>query len=108
MTTPCDDGATAAARMTAKALKEEAQKMSALALDTLAVIMRGDGQDSAKLAAAREVLDRAHGKPKPAAKPRTRKPSENSAGGMTVIVKRFSDVTPEEEAAADATERGEL
>lgn len=28
------------------------------------------------------------------------------AGGMTVIVKRFSDVTPEEEAAADLTEQG--
>ncbi|HEX4711471.1 hypothetical protein [Phenylobacterium sp.] len=30
--------------------------------------------------------------------------ADPDAGGMTVIVKRFSDVTPEEEAAADATE----
>ncbi|HEX3367212.1 hypothetical protein [Phenylobacterium sp.] len=31
--------------------------------------------------------------------------AENEGGGMTVIVKRFCDVTPEDEAEADATER---
>jgi hypothetical protein len=76
-------------------------------LETLAKIMQGTGQDSAKLAAAREVLDRAHGKPKPAAKAKPRKAPEK-ADNLTVIVKRFSEITPEEEAAAEATERGEL
>jgi hypothetical protein len=103
MTTPGKDGATAAAPMTAKVLKQEAQRMSGLALETLAEIMRGTGQDSAKLAAAREVLDRAHGKPKPAAKPKT-KPQAKAAEALTVIVKRFTDITPEDEAEADATE----
>jgi hypothetical protein len=77
--------------------------MSQLALETLAAIMQGDGQDSAKLAAAREVLDRAHGKPKPAPKPRS-KPQSKAPEGMTVIVKRFSEVTPQDEAEADETE----
>jgi hypothetical protein len=89
--------------MTPGELKKEAQRLSGLALETLALIMRGTGQDSAKLAAAREVLDRAHGKPKPAAKPKA-KPPAKAAEAMTVIVKRFSDVTPEDEAKADATE----
>lgn len=103
MTTPCGDGATAAEPMGAGELKDEAKRLSGLALETLASIMRGTGQDSAKLAAAREVLDRAHGKPKPAAKPKA-KPQAKAAEAMTVIVKRFSEVTPEDEAEADATE----
>ena len=90
--------------MNLKTLKAKAQGMSGKALDTLAAIMDGQGQDSVKLAAAREVLDRAHGKPKPAAKPGVRKAKDPSKGGMTVIVKRFSDVTPEDEAEHDATE----
>lgn len=94
-------------RMTASALKQEAQTMSALALQTLATIMEGEGQDSVKLAAAREVLDRAHGKPKAAVKARAAKPSSKGPKSVRVIIKRFSDVTPEEQAAADATERGE-
>jgi len=100
-----ESGAEPPARMSAKALREAAQKLNRLALDTLAEIMRGEGQDSARLAAAREVLDRAHGKPKPATKAKAAKPKADR--GLTVIVKRFSDVTPEEEAAADATERDE-
>ena len=91
--------------MSAAALKKEAQKLSGLALETLAAIMNGTGQESAKLAAAREVLARAHGKPKPApskAKPKSSKAGPN--GGMTVIVKRFSEVTPQDEAEAEATE----
>ena len=94
-------------RMSAKALREEAQRMNALALKTLGELMDGVGQDSVKLAAAREVLDRAHGKPKgagPKARRTTRAPAKR---GMTVIVKRFSEVTPEEQAAADETERQE-
>jgi hypothetical protein len=92
--------------MSAGQLRQAAQCMNTLALDTLAAIMRGDGQDSVKLGAAREVLDRAHGKPK-AASPKARARKTPAKPGMTVIVKRFSDVTPEEQAAADATERGE-
>ena len=88
--------------MTAKALQASARRMSDLALQTLAKIMEGDGQDSAKLAAAREVLDRGHGKPKPAAKSKAKAPPKAEA--MTVIVKRYSDVTPEDEAEHDATQ----
>ncbi len=78
-------------------LREQAQKMSALALRTLAKIMKGEGQTAVQLAAAREVLDRGFGRPKLGEPPA-------AAGGMTVIVKRFTDVTPEDEAEADATE----
>jgi hypothetical protein len=85
-----------------KVLQRSAREMSDLALDTLASIMQGDGRDSTKLAAAREVLDRGHGRPKPAAKRKAKAPPRAEA--MTVIVKRFSDVTPEDEAEADETE----
>jgi len=105
MTKPCGDGDEKPERMTAGSLKQQAQAMSALALTTLGKIMEGTGQDSAKLGAAREILDRGHGKPKPAPKPRSRPAA--AKGGMTVIVKRFTDITPEEQAAADATERTE-
>lgn len=75
-------------------LRRKAQALSGLALETLAAIMRSEGQDSVRLAAAREVLDRGHGRPKlgePAGAPE----------GMTVIVKRFSDVTDAEVAEAE-------
>ena len=88
--------------MNAKDLKAAAQGMSALALTTLAKIMEGTGQDSARLAAAREVLDRGHGKPKPA--PKEKAKASPKAEAMTVIVKRYSDVTPEDEAEHDATQ----
>jgi hypothetical protein len=78
-------------------LRKQAQKMSALALETLAEIMRSEGQTAVRLAAAREVLDRAHGRPKLGE-------THDVQGGMTVIVKRFSDVTPEDQAEAEATE----
>jgi hypothetical protein len=102
MTTPSNDGAEKPACMSAKALQKEAREMSKLALETLAAIMKGDGQDSAKLAAAREVLDRGHGKPKPA--PKEKAKASPKAEAMTVIVKRYSDVTPEDEAEHDATQ----
>ena len=92
--------------MSADDLRKEARKLSGLALNTLKAIMVGDGQDSVKLAAAREVLDRSHGKPK-AAGAKAKAAKVAAKPGMTVIVKRFSEVTPEEQAAADATERGE-
>jgi hypothetical protein len=80
-------------------LRRKAQAMSGLALETLASIMRSEGQDSVRLAAAREVLDRAHGRPKLG-------PADAVDGGMSVIIKRFSDVTKADEARADATEAG--
>lgn len=91
-------------RLTSEKLREEAQFMTRLALETLGEIMESAGSETVRLAAAREVLDRGHGRPKAEA-------AESDAkadGGMTVIVKRFTDITPEEEADADATERGEL
>jgi hypothetical protein len=106
MTTPSKGEAENPARMTTTLLKQEAQGMSALALTTLGKLMRGKGQDSVKLAAAREVLDRGHGKPKSGApKAKAKPPKAPAEGGMTVIVKRFTDITPEEQAAADETER---
>lgn len=62
-----------------------ARKLVPLALETLTKIMKGDGADASRIAAAREVLDRAGGKPKAgdgeAAKD----------GGLTVVVRRFGD-----------------
>jgi hypothetical protein len=72
-------------------LRRQAQALSALALETLAEIMRGAGQDAVRLAAAREVLDRAHGRPKLGE-------SEAAPEGLTVVVKRFTDA-PDPEAA---------
>jgi len=76
-------------------LRRKAQALSGLALETLAAIMKSEGQDSVRLAAAREVLDRAHGRPKLGE-------SEAASEGMTVIVKRFSDVTEAEVAEAES------
>lgn len=76
-------------------LRRKAQAMSGLALKTLQEIMKGSGQESVRLAAAREVLDRAHGRPK------LGDPGGESEG-LTVIVKRFGDVTAADEAEADA------
>ena len=102
-------GAGDPARKSSKAvrLRTAAQDHCDLALETLVSIMKGQGQDTVKLAAAREMLDRAHGKPKPPSKAKARAPAKR-ADKLTVIVKKFTDITPEEEAAAEATERGEL
>lgn len=75
-------------------LRRKAQGLGGLALETLAAIMRSEGQDSVRLAAAREVLDRGYGRPK-LGEP------EAASEGMTVIVKRFSDVTDAEVAEAE-------
>lgn len=88
----------------AEEMKRATRGFTTLAIETLAGIMNGSGQDSVKLAAAREILDRAYGKPKPAAKPRARKAKDPAKAPMTVIVKRFSDVTAQDEAEHDATE----
>jgi hypothetical protein len=47
-----------------KDLKEEAGKHAGEALDTLLELMRNSASDPVRIAAARELLDRAHGKPK--------------------------------------------
>lgn len=83
--------------MSAKALKDAARGMSDLAMQTLAQIMSGTGQDSTKLAAAREVLDRGHGKPKPPAKAKARARKASPSGEMTVVIKRFTEA-PDPEA----------
>lgn len=83
--------------MDAAGLKAAARRMSELALKTLTDIMEGKGQDSVKLAAAREVLDRGHGKPKPASKAKARKPKTPAQGEVTVVIKRFTDA-PDPEA----------
>lgn len=103
-TTPAVDGAKTAAGK----LRQEARKLTSLAMGTLESIMQGTGQDSVRLAAAREVLDRGHGKPRPATRAKAKPPAgAKPLKAVRVIVKRFSDITAEEQAAADATERGE-
>jgi hypothetical protein len=52
-------------------LKDEASRFAPEALEVLAKLMRESGSDQVKVAAARELLDRAHGKPK----------AEGGAGG---------------------------
>jgi hypothetical protein len=80
-------------------LRQRAQGKGGKALDTLAKLMLDEATPATiRLAAAREVLDRGHGRPKLGAG------EEVDAGGMTVIVKRYSDVTDEERARADEGE----
>ena len=81
-------------------LRRKAQSLGAKALETLKALMEAQETPAPiRLAAAREVLDRGHGRPKLGA-------AEEGAdgGGMTVIVKRYSDITPEELARADEGE----
>ena len=44
-------------------VKDAARKYTLPALEALAAIMETSGSDPARLAAARELLDRAHGRP---------------------------------------------
>lgn len=74
-------------------LRGRAQRLSAVALQTLESIMKGDGQDSVRLAAAREVLDRGHGRPKATG-------AEADDGGITVVVRRFTDESDDTEPGA--------
>ena len=85
-------------RTPAEKLRRKAQAMSFLALEALAKIMLDkDAPAPVKLAAAREVMDRGYGRPKVGCE-------FDAPEGLTVIVKRFSEVTPDDEAEADATE----
>lgn len=63
-------------------LREAARSITGLAMETLEDIMRESGSDAARLAAAREVLDRAGGKPKAGG-------SDSEAGPVTVTIRRF-------------------
>lgn len=71
-------------------LRRKAQAMSYLALEALAKILLGEGPEPVKLAAAREVLDRALGRPKLGA-------IDDAAQALTVVIKRFTDA-PDPEA----------
>jgi hypothetical protein len=65
--------------------------MSFLALEALEKMLLADDVPApVKLAAAREVLDRAHGRPKVG-------DGSAASGGLTVVVKRFTDA-PDPEA----------
>ena len=67
-------------------LRMGARRLVDPALATLGKIMEGTGQDSVRLAAAREVLDRAFGRTKLGA-------ADGKLDGApyTVVVQRFSD-----------------
>ena len=81
-------------------LRKKAQGLGSKALDTLAELMKGEKTAATvRLAAAREVLDRGHGRPKLGGEA-----DAGSPEGLTVIVKRYSDVTEEEEALGDEGE----
>lgn len=73
---------------TVREIREAAQQLAPLALETLRAIMSGEGSDSAKLAAAREVLDRAHGKPRAQG---AGGDGADDEGEVVVEVRRFCD-----------------
>jgi hypothetical protein len=66
-----------------------AQELTPLALETLAEILRGGASETVKLAAAREILDRGHGKPKAG------EPEVQGPGGVTVVIRRFDEDEPD-------------
>lgn len=75
-------------------MRQQAQRLTSKALRALAEIMQGQGQEAVRLAAAREILDRGHGRPK-LGQP------ETAPEGLTVIVRQFTDPPGDE-----TTERG--
>ena len=81
-------------------LRKQAQGLGASAMKTLASLMKDeDTTPTIRLAAAREVLDRGHGRPKLGGAAEA-----GEAEGLTVILKRYSDVTEAEEALSDEGE----
>jgi hypothetical protein len=63
-------------------VRERALSLAGRAFDTLDNIMQSGGSDTARLAAAREVLDRAGGKPRAGG-------AEAVGGPHTVTIRRF-------------------
>ena len=82
---------TTAQPMSAPQLRAEAQKLSAAALKALESIMAGEGQDSVRLAAAGEVLDRGYGRPKPGG-------AEDESDPLTVVIRQFTPPPEREDA----------
>lgn len=74
-------------------VRDAARALAPLAFETLADVMRTGGSDTARLAAAKEVLDRAHGK----AKAGETDPSDGE--GLTVVIRRFDEPDDEPSAA---------
>jgi hypothetical protein len=85
----------------ASRLRSQAQKLGPKAIETLAAIMQDEKSPAPiRLAAAREVLDRGHGRPKLGSAPE----EPLGEGGFTVILKRYSEVTDEERALGEEGE----
>lgn len=98
MSNPGRDARPRARKTPAAKLRERAQTLAPKALNTLAVIMQDEKSPATiRLAAAREVLDRGHGRPKLGG-------AADEPEGLTVILKRYSDVTEAEEALGDEGE----
>ncbi|WP_309089723.1 hypothetical protein [Phenylobacterium sp.] len=69
-------------------VRTEARRLAISALKTLQSVMEGDGQAAVRMAAAREILDRGYGRPKPR---ETKSAPAPEPEGMTVIVRKFTD-----------------
>lgn len=81
-------------------LRTQAQRKGCAALKTLSELMSDEKAPATiRLAAAREVLDRGHGRPRLGGEG-----ASGEAEGLTVIVKRYSDVTDEEKALSEEGE----
>lgn len=65
-------------------IKALAGKHTPEALKTLVSIMQGSKSDAARVAAAKELLDRAYGRPAQAI-------TDPDGGPLTVVIKRFAD-----------------
>lgn len=65
-------------------VKQLAQKYTEEAIKTLAQIMKSGDSDKARAAAAKELLDRAHGRPVQAI-------TGEGGGPLTVVVRKFTD-----------------
>ena len=68
------------------AVRRAARAKALDALEALEKIMNSEGQTAVRLAAAREILDRGYGRPRPG-----EAEAEPGPRGMTVIVRRFTD-----------------
>ena len=104
---PKSEGEGAASAQKGKAasvatVRKAARTKALAALDALETLMMSDGQTAVRLAAAREILDRGYGRPKPSEAEVVQKPR-----GMTVIVRKFTaPPTPGAPKASETEERG--